>query len=77
LIGASKIFVGRLDQIPALKCWIRAMVLLFFPAVCAEHLPKTPAVFDVSAASSIVFGSSVEVMTIEELNLLVERYVLQ
>ena len=75
LIGASKICSGRFFYtIPALNCWRRAMVLCFVPAVGAEHLPKTPAVCDVSAASSnVVFGSSVEVMTIEELNLLEER----
>jgi ankyrin repeat protein len=73
LIGASKIISETYDPKSALNCWREAMTLRFFPTD-GEPLPKTPAVSVVSAASSVAFGSAVEVATMEELDLLQEDF---
>jgi hypothetical protein len=57
-----------------LKYWEEAMTLRYFPQDGESLLPKIPALNVPSAASSVVFGSAVEVMTMEELKLLQEDF---
>ena len=75
LIGAASTFVspfeGYYDTRFALKCWRQAMNLRFLPAD-GESVPKTTAECVSSVSSAVVFGSTIEVMTIEEFDLLEE-----
>jgi hypothetical protein len=57
-----------------LECWREAMTLRYFPQDGAPLLPKIPAPYVPSEASSFVFGSTVEIMTIEELDILQEDF---
>jgi hypothetical protein len=74
LIGASvrNFFEG--DRLLMFKCWREAMKLRYFPSDGEPLLPKTPYEGVTSAASSVVFGSAEEVMTMEELDLLEEDF---
>jgi hypothetical protein len=76
LIGAASTFGCTSEGIYnfqlALKCWKQATNLRFFPAD-GEPIPKIPAVWPMSVPSAVVFGSTVEVMTLEELNLFEEN----
>jgi hypothetical protein len=55
-----------------LHCWREAMTLRYFPSDGEPLLPKIPDVSVPSVASSVVFGSAVEVISMEELDLLEE-----
>jgi hypothetical protein len=57
-----------------LDCWRKAMTLRYFPADGDPLLPKTPYVGVPSDSSSIVFGSVVEVMSMEGLDLLQQDF---
>ncbi len=76
LIGAASTFgctsEGCYNFQLALKCWRQSMTLRFFPAD-GEPIPKIPAVFVSSVTSSVIFGSTVKVMTFEELNIFEEK----
>jgi ankyrin repeat protein len=56
----------------ALKCWKEAMTLRYFPQDGEPLLPKVPAIYVPTRASSIIFGSAAEIMTMEEIKLLEE-----
>jgi hypothetical protein len=56
-----------------LQCWKEAMNLRYF-SQDGELLPKISDEYVPSAASSVVFGSAVEYMTMEELDLLQEDF---
>nr|CAH0106535.1 unnamed protein product [Daphnia galeata] len=56
----------------ALKCWREAMTLRYFPQDGEPLLPKVPAICVPTRASSVIFGSAAEIMTMEELKLLKE-----
>lgn len=56
-----------------LQYWREAIILRHFPAGGEPPLPKIPHVDVPSEASYAVFGSLVEVMTLEELDLLQEH----
>jgi hypothetical protein len=56
------------------RCWRKAMSLRYFPADGEPLLPKIPHSVGVqSTASSVVFGSVAEVMSMKKLNLLEEH----
>jgi hypothetical protein len=54
--------------------WKKSMTLRYFPQDGELILPKTPAVCVPSEASSVVFGSDVEVITMEEIDFLQEEF---
>jgi ankyrin repeat protein len=56
----------------ALKYWREAMTLRYFPQDGEPLLPKVPANCVPTQASSVIFGSATEIMTMEELKLLEE-----
>nr|CAH0106526.1 unnamed protein product [Daphnia galeata] len=58
----------------ALKCWREAMALRYFPQDGEPLLPKVPAICVPTRASSVIFGSADEIMTMEELKLLEEDF---
>ena len=58
----------------ALKCWREAMTLRYFPQDGEPLLPKVPAICVPTRASSVIFGSAAEIMTMEELKLLEEDF---
>ena len=53
-----------------LECWRKAMTLRYFPADGGDLLLKLPNALVPSELTSVIFGSAVEVATIEELDLL-------
>nr|CAH0108920.1 unnamed protein product [Daphnia galeata] len=53
-----------------LECWRKAMTLRYFPTDGGDLLLKLPNVLVPSELTSVIFGSAVEVATIEELDLL-------
>nr|CAH0112565.1 unnamed protein product [Daphnia galeata] len=55
-----------------LECWREAMTLRYFPQDGGDVMPKLPNFNVPSESSSFIFGSAVEVATIEELDLLQE-----
>ncbi len=57
-----------------LQCWRNAMTLRYFPADGEPLLPKTPYVGVPSVASSVVFGSAEEVISMEGLDHLKEHF---
>ena len=58
----------------ALKCWREAMALRYFPQDGEPLLPKVPAICVPTQASSVIFGSAAEIMTMEELKLLEDDF---
>ena len=58
----------------ALKRWREAMTLRYFPQDGEPLLPKVPANCVPTRASSNIFGSAAEIMTMEELKLLEEDF---
>jgi hypothetical protein len=58
----------------ALKCWREAMTLRYFPQDGEPLLPKVPAICVPTRASSNIFGSADEIMTMEELKLLEQDF---
>ena len=73
-IGAALINGPTLDYFSfALQCWKEAMTHRFF-SQDGEPLPKQLAVCAPSSASSVVFGSAVEFMTMEDLKSLQEDF---
>jgi hypothetical protein len=80
LIGSAVItqliFDGDRSEIVSGICyWREAMTLRHFPTDGGDPLPKLPNFNVPSESSSIIFGSAVEVATIEELHLLEEDFV--
>ena len=72
LFGAIN-FLSEDPKIPEMFCWKEAMTLRYLPQDSDTLLPKKlDDVYVPSEAFSIVFGSAVEVMSIEELDLLQE-----
>jgi hypothetical protein len=71
LFGAIN-FLSEKPKTPEMFCWKEAMTLRFLPQDSDTLLPKKLDVYVPSEAFSIVFGSAVEVMSIEELDLLQE-----
>ena len=57
-----------------LECWRKAMTLRYFPTYGEPLLPKLPNVHVPTVLSSVIFGSAVEVATIEELDLLQQDF---
>jgi hypothetical protein len=57
-----------------LDCWREAMTLRYFPTDGGPLLPKLPNVHVPTVLSSVIFGSAVEVASIEELDLLQEDF---
>ncbi len=57
-----------------LECWGEAMILRYFPTDGEDPFPKLPNVHVPSLLSSVIFGSAVEVVSIEELDLLQEDF---
>jgi hypothetical protein len=57
-----------------LECWREAMTLRYFPTDGGDPIPKLPDVHVPSVLSSVIFGSAVEVATIEELDLLQQDF---
>jgi hypothetical protein len=79
LIGAALIIALDLNRfanqsVCGLECWREAMTLRYFPALGQPVIPKLPAVFVPSVLYSSVFGSVVEVATIEDVDLLQEDF---
>ena len=80
LLGAAfitQLFQGFFDEEGALcglECWREAMSLRYFPTDGGPLLPKLPHVHVPSVSSSVIFGSSVEVANMEELDLLQEDF---
>jgi hypothetical protein len=79
LIGASLILHLNFKRITekealcgnyGLECWREAMTLRYFPTDGGDLLSKLPNVIVPSVSSSVIFGSAVEVATMEELDLL-------
>nr|CAH0101887.1 unnamed protein product [Daphnia galeata] len=69
LFGAIKFFIPA--NLPlGMFCWEEAMNLRYLPQDSDTLLPKELDVYVPSEAFSVVFGSAVEVMSIEELGLL-------
>ena len=68
LIGALAI-IHCCELMPrfALKCWREAMTLRYFPQDGEPLLPKVPAICVPTQASSVIFGSAAEIVTMEEL----------
>ena len=57
-----------------LKCWKVAMTLRYCPEDGQPLLPKIPDVSVSSEASSLIYGSAIEVMSLEELDILQENF---
>jgi hypothetical protein len=58
----------------ALKRWREAMALRYFPQDGEPLLPKVPAICVPTRASSVIFGSAAEIMTMEELKSLEQDF---
>jgi hypothetical protein len=54
--------------------WTSQLLPRYFPTDGGDPLPKLPNVHVPSLLSSVIFGSAVEVVTIEELDLLKEDF---
>ena len=74
LIGAILMNFDRVSSIFGLECWKVAMTLRYFPEDGQPLLPKIPDVSVSSEASSLVYGSAIEVMSLEELDILQENF---
>ncbi len=73
--GPHYLTYGNSTHLPielGLHCWKEAMTLRYFPSDGEPLLPKIPDVSVPTVASSVFFGSAVEVMTMEELDLMEE-----
>jgi hypothetical protein len=76
LVGAVLLNVVSNEEMieTGLGCWKKAMTIRYLPDSNGEPLyPKVLVTQDQSAASKVVFGSAVEVNSMEELDLLLQR----
>nr|CAH0106529.1 unnamed protein product [Daphnia galeata] len=69
-------FIAQIDQtmLFGLECWKVAMTLRYCPEDGQPLLPKIPDVSVSSEASSLIYGSAIEVMSLEELDILQENF---